>query len=342
MGDLVTTRMKLKEAYPDLADDYGDEAEFIRKGLVPADLKIEEGERAIVSYITTAAVDRDGEIVLPAGADLKHYRKNPVVLFGHDYHSLPIGKNLWIKSDDKGLIAKTQYANHDEAEKIYQYRKDGFPLAESIGFVPMEYCYRRYDYRADKYYWKAEDLEMLKEHGLTESKLKNVRCVYTKWTMLEYSDVAVPANPEAVEIAKSKGLNVDTGTKGTEKADATMPLNSDINEPEPKRASDDEINLKSIAASIKSLTDAVAALITSKALENPEVKTGQDFEEPEELVSFDFLTEEKSFEDITEEEVSALVQEVLANHKSQSLEAIKTAVSDELLRFKGKVFTDNK
>ncbi|GAF95378.1 unnamed protein product, partial [marine sediment metagenome] len=97
---------------------------------------------------------------------------------------LPIGKNLWIKRDNKGLIAKTQYANHAEADKVYQYRKDGFPLAQSIGFVPLAW-------------------ETFKDGDRKDG----ARRKFTKWAMLEYSDVPVPANPEATPIAVSKGFN---------------------------------------------------------------------------------------------------------------------------------------
>jgi hypothetical protein len=210
MPDLITTKMKLKDVYPDLVGDdaYEEDTEFIRKGITPADLDIKEDERAIISYINTAAKDRDNEIVLPQGADLRDYRKNPVVLFGHDYSALPIGKNMWIKSDEKGLIAKTQYANHDEADKVYNYRKDGFPLAESIGFIPLEY--KTPTYKNGEAIWDKNDLEYM---GLTPKQLKGVRAVYTKWTMLEYSDVAVPSNPEAMELAKSKGLITEDKVK---------------------------------------------------------------------------------------------------------------------------------
>lgn len=201
MADQITTRLKLKDVYPDLTDEYGEEAVLIRKGITPADLDVKEDERAIISYINTAAKDRDGEIVLPSGADLTDYRKNPVVLFGHRYHDLPIGKNMWIKADEKGLIAKTQYANHEEAEKVYQYRKDGFPLAESVGFIPLEY--KTPTYKNGEAIWDSNDLEYM---GLSKKDLKGVRAVYTKWSMLEYSDVAVPSNPEALELAKAKGL----------------------------------------------------------------------------------------------------------------------------------------
>lgn len=193
---LVTQTLKLKDVHPDAADTVAKEHNLdpedvllVRKGITPTQFELKEGERAVISYITTGAVDRDREIVEPSGAILTDYLKHPVVLFGHDYKKLPIGKNEWIKFDSKGLIAKTVYATHDEAEKVYQYRKAGFPLAESIGFVPLEY----------------EDLDEQASKAAGGARRR-----YTKWMMLEYSDVAVPSNPEALQIAISKGLVPET------------------------------------------------------------------------------------------------------------------------------------
>jgi hypothetical protein len=191
---LVTQAMTLKDIYPDLASqiskDFGLEEgsiPFIRKGLTPSDMKFEEGERASIDYITTTSKDRDCEVVDPSGAILGDYLKHPVVLFGHNYKGLPIGRCAWMKKDDKGIIAKTIYAMHDEAEKVYQYRKSGFPMAKSIGFVPIE--------------WKDfNSAEMSKNGGIKRT--------FTKWLMLEYSDVSVPSNPDALQIAMSKGLDL--------------------------------------------------------------------------------------------------------------------------------------
>ena len=201
--EYITQRLKLKDIYPDRADaiaaeyDLGDadDIQFVRKGLVPSDVKFEDGENSAISYITTAAKDRDMEIVLPKGGILDEYRKNPVVLFGHDYRQLPIGKNEWIKRDEKGLVAKTTYANHDEAQKVYQYRKDGFPLAESIGFIPLSWV-------------DSDDFtpKLLSKYGLSPDDVVGVRSIYDKWMLLEYSDVPVPSNPEALQLAVSKGI----------------------------------------------------------------------------------------------------------------------------------------
>lgn len=341
MADLITTKMKLKDAFPDLAGDFDEGAEFVRKGLTPADLKIEEGERAIVSYITTAAKDRDNEIVLPSGADLKHYRKNPVVLFGHDYRKLPIGKNMWIKSDEKGLIGKTAYANHDEAEKVYQYRKDGFPLAVSIGFIPLEAMAAKWT--RDGYVWDANDVAILeKKHGLTMKQLKGVRVVYTKWTMLEYSDVAVPSNPEALQLAKSKGLNVQEpeekakvtvwDTDGNvvqvdteSESDAVMTLETDISEAEPKDLlgtldSSQSLSMSDMLALMKSFSTAGATLEDALGSVEEFIATkGNGCDEENDTVPPEVKTEEK---DVSDEPEKKDAFQVMAEKMDDVLEAL--------------------
>lgn len=201
--DLITKKTLLRDRLqPDWVgktlEAYGikaDEAHFIQKGIVPENVQFKKGERSSVDYITTKTVDRDREIVLPQGAVLDDYRKHPVVLFCHNYKEMPVGKALWIKIEDNGLVAKTQYAKTARGNEVYDYRKDGFPMAKSIGFVPLEVVEKE-DF--DKVDLKSMDLE--------EKDLEGADRIFPKWLMLEYSDVPVPANPDALQLAISKGL----------------------------------------------------------------------------------------------------------------------------------------
>jgi hypothetical protein len=86
----------------------------IRKAALPAAITtLEIGERADVSWISTEAVDRHGEIVLAKGMDDSHYKLNPLVTCGHSYDQPPVGTCLWWKQfkqgERKGVIAKTVY-----------------------------------------------------------------------------------------------------------------------------------------------------------------------------------------------------------------------------------------
>lgn len=166
--------------------------------------EVNEEERTVVAYVTTEALDRDKEIVLAAGADLTNYRKNPVVLWGHDSRSPPVAKNIWIRQDGHGLLAKTQYAKTDRAEEIWQLRKEGFLKGYSIGFQPKT----------------GKTIEGLAAYGPPHEKelranpeWKEARNIVRAWEMVEYSDVPVPCNPEALARAyHGKSLNISPAT----------------------------------------------------------------------------------------------------------------------------------
>lgn len=149
-----------------------------------------DGERAIVHIITTDSVDRYKDVVLPKGGKLENYRKNPVVLLHHENLRVPIGRNLWIKpsGDGRGLVAKTIFATNDEAEEVYQLYRERVLNAWSIGMRPI------------------------KGAPPTEADIRGrpdwAGCawIYREWELLEYSAVDIPANPDAVTLAVSKGL----------------------------------------------------------------------------------------------------------------------------------------
>lgn len=133
---------------------------------------VNEEERTIVHLISTPEVDRQGDIVVPEGMVEDAFRNNPVVLFGHDTRKIPVGKNLWLKKDDKGILAKTQFADTESGREIFKLNKDGYLNAWSIGFLPLEM-----------------------------PKYKEGVWYYEKWELLEYSSVPVPANPGALNLA---------------------------------------------------------------------------------------------------------------------------------------------
>ncbi len=151
-------------------------------------------ERTLTAYISTNARDRMNEVLDPAGVDLKQFNKNPIVLFAHDYSSPPIGKALWTKKDGDGILSKVQFANTEFANEIFDLYRGGFMKAFSVGFIPKEIVRGKVD-----------------ENGnLMEGE---PRRTYTKWELLEYSAVPVPANPEALALAISKGILKDEGLK---------------------------------------------------------------------------------------------------------------------------------
>lgn len=157
--------------------------EKIRKVFTGEIKEVNDQDMTLLSIVSTNAVDRMGDVIEQDGIDLKRYRKNPVVLWAHDYATPPIGKSLWIKIVDGKLVSKMKFADTPRAQEIFSLYKGGFLSAFSIGFIPKE-------------------SEPMKEG---DNSMFGPRR-FKKTEMLEYSAVPVPANAEALAMAMSKGL----------------------------------------------------------------------------------------------------------------------------------------
>lgn len=140
-----------------------------------AEVKALDDPMQVSSIISTAAVDRMGDVVCQDGWELDNYKLNPVVLINHDYNKLPIGKCIDITVKDGRLSATTQFAETQMGREVAQLYRGGFMRSFSVGFRPLE--------------WEP---------------LKNGNGFrYTKNELLEYSCVVVPANQEATLSMKA-------------------------------------------------------------------------------------------------------------------------------------------
>lgn len=165
---------------------------IIRKGL-PAEIRLERG--MFVADITTDALDRDGEIVVPGGCNSKEYEQNPIVLWNHE-RNLPVGQCVSFKRLDTHIRAATMFARRPD-----DYVGEFFPdfaraMVEqrivrgvSIGFVPIEGG-GRHPTKADR-----------EKYG------DGVRWIHSKWKLVEFSLAPLQANPEALIMAVGKGLD---------------------------------------------------------------------------------------------------------------------------------------
>jgi hypothetical protein len=62
------------------------------------------GSRTYRAVASTSAVDRHGDVVEQDGWQLGAYKKNPVVMWAHDYESLPVAKATSIKVERGRLM----------------------------------------------------------------------------------------------------------------------------------------------------------------------------------------------------------------------------------------------
>uniref|UniRef100_A0A6M3KIE5 Putative prohead protease n=1 Tax=viral metagenome TaxID=1070528 RepID=A0A6M3KIE5_9ZZZZ len=172
------------------------------------------GERQYEFTASTSDVDRDGEVIDAGGWDLKNFKKNPVIMFAHDYRTLPIGKapRVWVSSKDgvkslKNTIQFPPEGTYEFADIVERLVDTGYLTAESVGFIPRE--------------WDEGDGE------------KSPRRTYTKQELLEISIVPVPSNPNALRNAVDEGIIT---TKQFETITET-----EEHKPEPKKTSQEQI-----------------------------------------------------------------------------------------------------
>jgi HK97 family phage prohead protease len=167
-----------------------------------SDVTVNEGERAVTAKISTSAVDRDGEVLIPMGMNSKDFEKNPIVFLNHDYYTLPIGKVVALKRDETTVTAKVVFAarpaGHPEGEEwppdtILHLFQEGVLKGFSVGFMPLESR-------------PATQKDMDKFGGECSR-------VFNKWALLELSVAPLPANQEAVALAVSKGFSAETAEK---------------------------------------------------------------------------------------------------------------------------------
>lgn len=148
------------------------------KGIAKSNFKpksdLKYGQVEVV--VSNSGVDRHGESIEMEGIDTAQVKRNPVVLWAHDYSSLPIGNIVNIWKEGKNLMARLQLAteSYDFAETVYKMIVGGFINAVSIGGIVKE--------------WN-EDYTIIK-----------------KMEMIELSVVPVGAHPDALVTSKSLGM----------------------------------------------------------------------------------------------------------------------------------------
>jgi hypothetical protein len=162
-------------------------------------------------------------VIDPRGVRLERFRKNPVVLYAHDYEGLPVARSLWerVRDGDSGpeLVAKPQFHMDTElSREVWALVEKGVLSAWSVGFIPEE--------------WEPIDGNRINRRGRRERRERRTAAAgerptcdavreaspssassacsalnevvgspgfrVKKWDLLEYSAVPVAANFEAL------------------------------------------------------------------------------------------------------------------------------------------------
>ena len=101
------------------------------------------GGAALTVIVSTGDVDRHGDVVSPDGWRLDSYRRNPVVLWAHDYRHPAIGRAPAVWQEGPALLARIEFAPTQFAGQVAALYRDGYQRGVSVGFRPLRFEERR-------------------------------------------------------------------------------------------------------------------------------------------------------------------------------------------------------
>lgn len=152
---------------------------------------VNEDAKTATCIVSTASVDRDGDIVLPESFKkrLKLYKDHAILISSHNYFSLTkqIGQAINVKITEEGLECKFEWfvgKGNPEADWGWFLAQKGI-AAFSIGFIPHTWEEGEWDSKAGGY-----------KNG--------VRRRFTDIELMEVSQVLIPSNRDAVMSERSK------------------------------------------------------------------------------------------------------------------------------------------
>ena len=141
---------------------------------------IQTGDDPYEFVLSDETPDRMGDIIRVKGWELDQFKANPVALFAHA-HDKMIGTWKNVRIEGKRLIGRLSLAEPGTSELIDTLRKlieQRIAKAVSVGFMPME----------------GQPRDKNDPFGGWE---------FTKAALHEVSVVSVPANPNALSLAKA-------------------------------------------------------------------------------------------------------------------------------------------
>lgn len=156
--------------------------------------RAQAGQFVIPWVLSDESSDRMGDVISADGWKLEAFKKNPVVLWGHGGGGVldgdePIGKATNLRVEKKRLIADLVFAveESERAARKFKLANSGYIKAGSVGFRPV----------------KVERVE--DEEERTRLGLGRFGVLYKEQELLEFSLVAVPANPHALQQSIKAG-----------------------------------------------------------------------------------------------------------------------------------------
>jgi HK97 family phage prohead protease len=161
-----------------------DAPDFVIKNFGSSVKAVNREARTADFIITTGSVDRDNDVINPAGWETAAFEQNPLVLWMHSRDTPPIGRSIRLRKTARQIRSRAQFATAEQnplAESVFQLLVGGFLKAASVGFRPLEFSFD--DERGGINFMRQE--------------------------LTEWSVVTIPANADAILVASAQGYNIN-------------------------------------------------------------------------------------------------------------------------------------
>jgi HK97 family phage prohead protease len=172
----------------DIWDEYSERAARLKQSVPPVLHKTHSGTVQGLEFILSDETpDRMGDVISANGWDITSFRRNPIALWNHSANH-PIGRWSDVRVDGGALRGRLELAPKGVSARIDEIRAlidAGILQAVSVGFRPLE------------------------------SKLLNEKdpwggSHFLRQELIETSLVSVPANPNALAVAKALNISSET------------------------------------------------------------------------------------------------------------------------------------
>lgn len=152
-----------------------------------------DGEKSVVARINTGCIDEYRTVIDPMGGELIEYNNNPPVLWQHGKEvyrgHMPIGRGyVRARKSENDIIGKCMFAKDDFSQQLFDMYKDGTLRGWSINMLPREAS------------------PPTPQEIRARPELEQCEMVFRKWTLKEFSAVALPGNTECLTLLVSRHL----------------------------------------------------------------------------------------------------------------------------------------
>ncbi len=247
-----------------------------------------KSERAIVHFISTPTLDRQRDVMNPKGMDDKDFSQSPSVWYNHNYNydpnALPIGKSLWRKKQEDGVLAKTEFATTLLADEVYMLHEKGFMNTWSIGFRPVK-----------------DKNGNVEKDSIVFDEAKNIT-TWNKWNLIEYSSAPIAANVHALDQVKElQEINI----KSLELKEAVKSISLEVEIKTQLNSMQDEIN------ELKKLNELLQTLIEKTETNERDIIEVSNLLQTKSQKIEKAISTELSVQVFTDDKIKSLVKKIV-------------------------------